>query len=674
MLNALKGLKIKTKLFSALAIVTLGYAIFDFINYRTFNFLKVNGPLYNDIALDNSIIADVLPPPKYIIESYLVLNRLLLEDDPAEVERLFRESSRLENEYHQRQQFWVENFPAQEGELRDELLRLSHKPALEFFKLKNEQFIPLILQGDKGRAKWLLNSQLKPLYDRHRQHIDKTVLAARLDIARDEQASARMVFRRTFMIALAGVPFIVIGFCLLLYLVEQIISPVLKLIRSAENISGGNLTDKVPSVNTNDEVGSLAKALEEMRLALKDNIEKLLKSRNELETRSALYESVNKELQEANAMNQLLLQNIPFAMDVIDEEGNILALNQKSEAIFGREIIGEKCWTVHKDDKLQCPDCPLRRDITLGKAEVIEVSGIGGGRIFEVTHNGMMYQGRKAILQIFHDVTERKRQEQELREAHEQLLAAQGRLVQSAKMASIGQLAGGVAHEINNPLTGVLNNVQLIKMLARQKDSLSLDEFINILDTIEESALRCASITRSLLDFSYSGKVNFRALSLNEPAEKALSLVSNELKLQNIAIEKQLQSGLPYIFGDSQLLQQVVFDIVANARWAILKKSPDGGGSIALKSWHNVDEKKVYLSIADTGIGISPENLGKVFDPFFTTKPIGDGTGLGLSVVYSIIKEHQGSITVDSQPGKGASFIVGLPVLENDENQRPVSA
>lgn len=250
--------------------------------------------------------------------------------------------------------------------------------------------------------------------------------------------------------------------------------------------------------------------------------------------------------------------------------------------------------------------------------------------------------------------------------ANEKLKNTQAQLVQSSKMASLGQLAGGVAHEINNPLTGVLNNIQLIKMELAAKKDFNCNDFRNNLDIIEESAQRCASIVHSLLDFSHSAKGAFTPLSLNDIAEKIIVLIGQELRLYNIVIEKQFQEELPLVLGDSQLLQQVLFDIVSNAQWAIRKKSGQGG-VITMKTEYEPGKTIVFLSISDTGIGISQENLEKLFEPFFTTKPIGEGTGLGLAIVYSIIKKHNGDIEVVSEFGQGTTFKISLPVLKKKD-------
>jgi len=516
-----------------------------------------------------------------------------------------------------------------------------------------------------------------------------------------------------------GSAIVSIAIILLLYLPKQITIPLSKLTSAARKIADGDFSESI-IMDAKDELGSLSKNIESMRISLRSTLEgfseeiterkqienELLLARQHLEEqvkertaqlqraneelnceiqehkqdqerinklnedmglrimeRTSELQLANRELHEANAMNQALLQSIPFPMGIVDENGVVLSISPRLEAFVGKEAIGEKCWLLYKDNKEQCLDCPLRRGVSLGQTEIIETSGAFGGKIFSISHTGILFQDKKAVLLIYQDVSERRRQEEELKNAYEKLKTIQTQLVQSAKMASLGQLAGGIAHEINNPLTGVLNNIQLIKMELAGKKDFKFDDFRNTLDVIEESALRCAAIIRSLLDFSHSAKEIFLPLSLNDIAEKIIALIGLEMKLHNIAIERQFEAGLPLVLGDSQFLQQAIFDIVSNAQWAIRRKS-DQGGLITMKTEYEPEKAIVSLSVSDSGIGITKENLEKLFEPFFTTKSIGEGTGLGLAIVYSIVKKHGGDIEAKSEPGQGATFKISLPVRQ----------
>ncbi len=252
---------------------------------------------------------------------------------------------------------------------------------------------------------------------------------------------------------------------------------------------------------------------------------------------------------------------------------------------------------------------------------------------------------------------------EELKASYSKLKEVQAQVVQSAKLASLGQMAGGVAHEINNPLTGVLNNVQLIKMVAGNKESFDIKEFKELLDIVEESAQRCRQITQSLLDFSHASTGISQPLSLNEVAEKVAILVAHELKLQNIVIQKELLPDLPLILGDFQLLQQVIFNFISNAKWAIQKKSAKEGGTITIRTQYEALKKEVHIFVSDSGVGISEDNLKKIFESFFSTKEVGEGTGLGLSLAQDIVYKHGGRIEVESRLGEGATFKVSFPVI-----------
>jgi PAS domain S-box-containing protein len=269
------------------------------------------------------------------------------------------------------------------------------------------------------------------------------------------------------------------------------------------------------------------------------------------------------------------------------------------------------------------------------------------------------------IANILAEMIQRKRSVDELRHAYEQLKDIQSKLLQAEKMSAIGQLAGGVAHEINNPLTGVLNNVQLVKMIAQDEKEFSMNEFKEYLDVIEESALRCKKITESLLNFSHSSLGSKQPLSLNELVEKVTILIEHEMNLQNIVIRKEFNPQLQKVMGDSQLLQQVIFNIISNAKYAIDKKFGKAGGLIYINTQCHEGDNRVCLCISDNGSGISKDKIEKIFEPFFTTKPVGEGTGLGLSVAYSIIKEHNGLISVESKENEGTTFKICLPgILE----------
>ncbi|MDD5584473.1 MAG: PAS domain S-box protein [Candidatus Omnitrophica bacterium] len=288
---------------------------------------------------------------------------------------------------------------------------------------------------------------------------------------------------------------------------------------------------------------------------------------------------------------------------------------------------------------------------------------VNGKEFFaEVLLTRVELEGKKVLQATVRDVTERKTAEEEIKNAYQKLKDTQFELTRKSKMAAIGQLAGGVAHEINNPLTGILNNVQLIRHLAARSTAFSIADFNEMMTAVEESAVRCKKITQSLLDFAHSSKGKFEAISLNDIVDRICILMEQELKMQSVNIIRQLQHDLPVIQGDSQLLQQVVVGLINNAQWAISQKSDKDGGTVTIATQYQPGNKCVTLSISDNGIGIPQENLPRMFEPFFTTREIGEGTGLGLALIYSILKNHNADIAVESQPGNATTFTMSFPL------------
>jgi len=233
----------------------------------------------------------------------------------------------------------------------------------------------------------------------------------------------------------------------------------------------------------------------------------------------------------------------------------------------------------------------------------------------------------------------------------------QERLLQSEKMASVGQLVSGVAHELNNPLTGVTGFAQLL--LNRDLDEQTRHD----VQTIYSEAERAAKIVQNLLSFARRRKAQKGLVNLNTLLERVLELRSYDLRVKNIDLELDLDPHLPLTMSDPDQIQQVLFNILTNAEHAML--NAHGKGKLKVRS--RADKGYVHLSFTDDGVGIPPENLRRVFDPFFTTKEGGQGTGLGLTISYGIIDDHGGRIRVESRPGKGATFVVELPIGQGPE-------
>ncbi len=248
-----------------------------------------------------------------------------------------------------------------------------------------------------------------------------------------------------------------------------------------------------------------------------------------------------------------------------------------------------------------------------------------------------------------------------LRQGMRRLEETQAQLVQSAKLAAVGELAAGVAHEINNPLTSIMGFTRLLL------EDLSPDHAMRAdLETVDREAARARQIVRGLLDFARAGDPVLAPVDLNALVEEAVMLVCTRSVLARISLEKDL-SPLPPMMLDTNQIKQVLVNLLNNAVQAM-----PGGGRLSVftrLTEREVDEVSCQMAaiyVSDTGLGIVPENLGRVFDPFFTTKEVGQGTGLGLSVSYSIVEKHNGRIEVESAPEEGSTFIVLLPVNDSE--------
>jgi len=285
-----------------------------------------------------------------------------------------------------------------------------------------------------------------------------------------------------------------------------------------------------------------------------------------------------------------------------------------------------------------------------------------------------------------HDTTEVKRFTRELEKAYSELKATQAKIVQQEKMASIGQLAAGVAHEINNPMGFISSNLNTlgkyfdrlndfikfqsemvetlldndaVEELRQKRKALKLDYILEDgMDLIKESldgAERVRTIVSNMKSFSRVDQAEQKYADINDCITSTINIAWNELKYKTNLV-KEL-GHIPLTWCNPQQLNQVFMNLLVNAAQAIVDH-----GDITVKSWHEND--CIYTSISDTGCGMPPEVINRIFEPFFTTKEVGKGTGLGLSITYDIIKNHKGEITVVSNPGKGTTFTVRLPVIE----------
>jgi len=368
------------------------------------------------------------------------------------------------------------------------------------------------------------------------------------------------------------------------------------------------------------------------------NLEKLKSTNDEL---------VSKRIDAANSRSALrvLFESIPFSFYIINQDFRIVAVNtvraQQAEAAIP-QLVGKVCYEgLFRSQKI-CPGCLVSTTLETGtnssreKRTWLKNDTPSDWEIncYPIKDgNGNTVQ---AIL-VEQEVTERRRLEAEL--------------IQSDKLVATGQLAAGVAHEINNPLAAIIANAQMLMQDIPPENQ----DMIEAVKLIELAGLRASHVVKNLLGLARKEEYDFKPVDLNESIQDALSLLSHEFVARPIAIRYERGLNLPPITASREHLESIWINLIMNSIEAI----NDESGAIEINTFY--DEGNFYVLIKDTGAGIPEEQLGRIFEPFYTTKSHHRGTGLGLSVVKRIVKAHSGSIQVDSELGKGTTFTVILP-------------
>lgn len=339
---------------------------------------------------------------------------------------------------------------------------------------------------------------------------------------------------------------------------------------------------------------------------------------------------------------------------------NLAAAERSGRTI--QELVGGTCYEVFAGRESVCPHCPLSETLKAGVARSAAIDGMMADRDFIVNSYPIIRnrQGRgphavpskaaqKESVAVHHyrDVTEENR--------------LQRKLIQSEKMAAIGMLAGGVAHEINNPLAGILAFTQLLKNEITNPDAHG--DLAGDLNEIEQAAKRCKKIVEDLLMFARPhGETELKSISLTDTVDQILPLAKLNLKHRNVTLSTRYDQDLSRVRGNQARLQQVFLNLINNAAQA-MSASGGEGGEVSVTIAPAPDGSQVVAEVKDSGCGIRKEDMGKIFDPFYSTKGR-EGTGLGLSICYSIVSEHGGKLEVESEVGEGSVFRVILPAAQ----------
>jgi two-component system NtrC family sensor kinase len=333
-------------------------------------------------------------------------------------------------------------------------------------------------------------------------------------------------------------------------------------------------------------------------------------------------------------------------MYIIDRDYQLLAVNRSRAERAGAkpsQLVGQRCYRALTGDDDPCPGCRVRDVFRSGQAasrasrEWLDSERVVEWEVSAFPILDGTERPTQAIL-LEQDSTEKRR------------LAAD--LVHSEKLAAVGQLAAGVAHEINNPLAAIIANAQMLlrDLPAGEADAL---ESVRL---IEQAGVRASQVVRNLLNFARKEQFEFALTDVNATIQDAMAFLQHEFIARPIQLVYELAEGLPWVRGSRDHLQGVWINIVMNAIDALDHRP----GQIRIATQAGGGELKV--TIADTGKGIAPDRVSRIFEPFFTTKSAGHGTGLGLSVCHRIIKQHGGRIQVESQPGSGTRFTIVLPL------------
>jgi two-component system, NtrC family, sensor kinase len=354
---------------------------------------------------------------------------------------------------------------------------------------------------------------------------------------------------------------------------------------------------------------------------------------------------IYQELLHSRNTLRALFDSLPISIYIVDPTYNLIAINISRATRVGEKpslLVGYKCYEKLYRRMTPCPGCLINEMFTSGQStNRLHREWIDHDKFFEWEISTFSIYNEDSIpvqgIVIEQDITEKRNLE-----AH---------LIQAEKLAAVGQLAASVAHEINNPLTAIVANAQLLRRDIRPEDK----DLMESARLIEMAGVRASQVVRNLLGIARKEKYEYEPIDLNETLRNALSLVQHELVGRPIRVNFNAQEDMPNVVASQDQLQGVWINLFLNAIDAIDKP----GGEISISSHY--DGQEFQVAVMDNGKGIAQDYFSRVFEPFFTTKSAGRGTGLGLSVCLRVIKHHGGTIEVESQEGKWTRITVRLP-------------
>ncbi len=423
---------------------------------------------------------------------------------------------------------------------------------------------------------------------------------------------------------------IIMGFVMILLSKTLVVKRLNKAIEKMKSFKEGDYNASIP-LEGNDEITGLEESFNEMAVMVRQRDSE----KNELILKVS---QTSKEWQET-------FDNITDLISIHDKDFNIIKCNAafaKHMGLEPEEIINRKCYEVFHDICAPVKSCPHSRTLGILAPVTEDVSDPRTSKTFRVS-TFPYYSLENDFIGTVHiakDVTEEREKE--------------ARLIMNERLTSLGRMASGIAHEINNPLAAIAGCAEGLSIRVNQK-RFDIDFFNNYLQIIMEEIIRCKNITSGMLSFVRESIDEKRYLNIQDTLDKTLEVIGFQGRFRNVGITKKYQDNFPDILGCEGELRQVFLAIITNALDAM-----EDCGTLTVETGLNEDD--LVVKISDTGAGMSQEHYSRIFDPFFTTKSEKRGTGLGLSIAAKIIANHKGSIEVSTKEGEGATFTVNLPV------------